>query len=303
MADASHGRPTKLQRRLAISIAIALGVALVEILGSLASRSLALLSDAGHVGTDALALIVTLWAMRVSARPHTPRLSYGYHRMEILAAFLNALLLFGVAGYILLEAYRRILEPSAVLAPVMLATAVAGLCGNALVILLLRPWAGESLNVKAAWTHVWSDTLGSLAVIVGGVALVLTGLAILDTAAAVFVAALILVGAARLVRDSVHIFLEGAPEAFRAGDVAATILEQPGVRDVHDLHVWTLTTGMYALSGHLVVDGALTVDEASRLVTSIRETLSRRFGIAHATLQVDSGMTVPLRPEDVRRRK
>lgn len=283
-----HGRPASLQRRLAAAVVIALGAAAVELFGSYLSGSLALLSDAGHVATDALALGLTLWAMRISARPHTPGLSFGYHRLEILAAFLNSLLLFGVAGSILYEAYRRALDPPEVLGPVVLAIAVIGLAGNVTMILLLRPWAKDNLNVQAAWLHVWSDTLGSVGVIIGGVVITVSGMSIVDVVAAVFVAALILYGALRLVRDSIHIFLEGSPRAFAAKDVATAIREENRVREVHDLHVWTVTSGLYALSGHIVVDGSLTVDEASKLVASIRNRLSRRFGIAHATLQVDS---------------
>ena len=283
-----HGRPASLQRRLAAAVAIALGAAAVELFGSYLSGSLALLSDAGHVATDALALGLTLWAMRISARPHTPGLSFGYHRLEILAAFLNSLLLFGVAGYILFQAYQRALNPPAVLGSIMLTVALLGLVANLTMILLLRPWAKDNLNVQAAWLHVWSDTLGSVGVIIGGVVITVSGMSIVDVVAAVFVAALILYGALRLVRDSIHIFLEGSPWAFAAKDVAIAIREEKRVREVHDLHVWTVTSGLYALSGHLVVDGSLTVDEASKLVASIRDRLSRRFGIAHATLQVDS---------------
>jgi cobalt-zinc-cadmium efflux system protein len=281
-------------------VGIAVGVSALELMGGYLSGSLALLSDAGHVGTDALAIGLTLWAMRISARPHTPRLSYGYHRLEILAAFLNSLALFGVAAYIVVEAYRRALDPPEVSGPVLLAVAVAGLGGNVTMILLLRPWARDSLNVQAAWLHVWSDTLGSVGVILGGAVIALTGTRIVDVVAALFVAALILYGALRLVRDSIHIFLEGSPRAFTSEDVAKAIREGSAVREVHDLHVWTVTSGLYMLSGHIVVDGSLTVDEASDLVRSIRDRLSRRFGIAHTTLQVDTGTETMIRPEDVR---
>lgn len=283
-----HGRPAALRRRLGAAVVIALGAAALEVFGSVVSGSLALLSDAGHVGTDALALGLTLWAMQIAGRPHTPRLSFGYHRLEILAAFLNSLLLFGVAGYILYESYRRALDPPEVLGPVMLIVALVGLAANGAMILLLRRFAKDNLNVQAAWLHVWSDTLGSIGVIVSGTILSLTGMAIVDVFAAIFVASLILYGAIRLVRDSVHVFLEGFPRAFSPDEVASAIREEKGVREVHDLHVWTVTSGLYVLSGHIVVDGALTVDDASDLVTSIRDRLSRRFGIAHATLQVDS---------------
>ena len=288
MQQDPHGRPANLRLRLGASVAIALGAAAVELFGSYLSGSLALLSDAGHVGTDALALGLTLWAMHVSARPHTPRLSFGYHRLEILAAFLNALLLFGVAGYILFQAYQRALNPPAVLGSIMLTVALLGLVANLTMILLLRRWAKDNLNVQAAWLHVWSDTLGSVGVILGGIVITLSGMGIVDVIAAVFVASLILFGAVRLVRDSVHIFLEGSPRAFTPQDVATAIREEKAVREVHDLHVWTVTSGLYALSGHIVVDGSLSVDAASDLVRAIRERLSRRFGIAHATLQVDS---------------
>lgn len=296
----SHVRAPPVQSRLIACLALALGIAATELFGSRISGSLALLSDAGHIGTDAIALGLALLAMRMSSRAHTPALSYGYHRVEVLTAFLNALLLVAIAGYILFEAYRRILAPTEVEGPIMLAVSVAGFGGNVVMILLLRPFSQGDLNVRGAWLHVWTDALGSGAVIASGIAVTLLRTIVVDVVAAAFVALLILIGAAGLVRDSVHIFLEGAPRTFAPKEVAASILEEAGVRDVHDLHVWTVTSGLHALSGHVIVDGSLTVEQAAEIVEKIRGKLRREFGITHATLQVDSSAGVIIQPTDVR---
>ncbi len=269
-------------------LAIAAMTAVVELLGSWASGSLALLSDAGHVGTDAVAFALSLGALRVSARPHTPRMSFGYHRTEVLAAVLNALLLLGIAGFLISRAYERYVEPPRVEGTLMLLVGGVGLAANLVMLGLLRDWARRNINVRGAFLHAYGDTLGSVGVVAGAALIAVTDLFLIDVVIAVFIVALILVSAARLLRDCVHILLEASPPELSPKEVAEAIQEVQGVRGVHDLHVWTVTSGLYAVTGHISVSGDLPVSEAARIVDRVEARLRERFGIAHATFQVDS---------------
>ncbi len=286
-ADAHAPRPS-LQRRLGAALAIAAGVAVLELFGSWWSGSLALLSDAGHVGTDAAALGLSVAALRLSERPHTPRMSFGWHRVEVLAALANAVLLAAIASFLVVEAYGRLAHPQAVQGSTMFAVGLAGLAANVTMVTLLRSWARRNINIRGAFLHAYADVLGSAGVVTGAILITLTGVDLLDAVVALFIVALIVLGAFRLLRDSVRIFLEASPADLAPRDVADAILAVPGVRGVHDLHVWTVTSGLYVLTGHLAVAGDATVQDASKIVDSVQARLRERFGIAHATLQVDS---------------
>lgn len=288
MASSAHEPRISLHRRLLAAVVIAAAAAVVELLGSWLSGSLALLSDAGHVGTDALALGLSLMALRVSERPHTPRHSFGYHRTEVLAALANGVLLLGIAAYLLVQAYGRSLAPPAVEGTPMFAIGLAGLAANVGMLALLRGWARTNINARGAFLHAYGDTLGSAGVVSGALLIQVTGIVAVDILVAVLIVGLILFGAARLLRDGVHILLEASPREVRPEEVARAIREVPGVRGVHDLHIWTVTSGLLALTGHIAVEGGSTVDEAARIVDRVQARLRERFGIAHATLQVDS---------------
>jgi cobalt-zinc-cadmium efflux system protein len=290
-----------LERRLAVALGIAVGAALLESLGSWWSGSLALLTDAGHVGTDAAALGLSLAALRISKRPHTPQMSFGYHRIEVLAAFVNAVLLAGVASSLAFAVYNRIAQPQAVQGGVMFVIGLAGLAANLTMVSLLGRSARRNINIRGAFLHAYGDTLGSAGVVVGAVVITLTRVVLLDTAIAILIVALIALSTSRLLRESVRIILEGSPAELQPREIAEAILSVPGVRGVHDLHVWTVTSDLVILTGHLSVAGSKTVQEAAQIVDSVQRVLRERFHITHSTLQVDSLQDEIIAPSDVAR--
>lgn len=290
-----------LERRLAVALGIAAGAALLEALGSWWSGSLALLTDAGHVGTDAVALGLSLAALRIGKRPHTPEMSFGYHRIEVLAAFGNAVLLGGVASSLAFALYNRLSHPQDVHGETMFVVGVAGLAANLAMVSLLGRSARRNINIRGAFLHAYGDTLGSAGVVVGAALISVTRMDFLDTGIALLIVALIAVSTARLLRDSVWIILEGSPADLRPEEIAEAIGAVPGVRGVHDLHVWTVTSGLYALTGHISVAGDATVQQAARIVEAVEGRLRQRFGIAHSTLQVHSLQDEMIAPGEVAR--
>jgi cobalt-zinc-cadmium efflux system protein len=278
--------PLRERRLVGGALAVTAVVMLAEAAGGWWSGSLALVSDAGHMLTDVLALALSYVALRLARLPATPERSFGYLRVEILSALLNGSLLILVAGAITLEAVERLREPPEVRLGPMLAVALVGLAANGASALLLRH-AGEGLNLRGAFLHVVSDLLSSAAVVLGGLVILLTGWRGADPLLACAIAAGILWGAFRLVREAVDILLESAPGHIPADEVASAIRAVPGVREVHDLHIWSITPAMPALSGHVVARAA-SLDEHDRLLTEIQRALRERFGLHHATIQIES---------------
>jgi cobalt-zinc-cadmium efflux system protein len=290
-----------LERRLAVALGIAAGTALVEAFGSWWSGSLALLTDAGHVGTDAAALGLSLAALRIGKRPHTPEMSFGYHRIEVLAAFGNAVLLGGVASSLAFALYNRLSHPQDVQGETMFLVGIVGLAANLTMVSLLGRSARRNINIRGAFLHAYGDTLGSAGVVVGAALISVTHMDFLDTGIALLIVALIALSTARLLRDSVRIILEGSPADLRPEEIAEAIRAVPGVRGVHDLHVWTVTSGLYALTGHISVAGDATVQQAARIVDAVEGSLRQHFGIAHSTLQVHSLQDEIIAPGEVAR--
>jgi cobalt-zinc-cadmium efflux system protein len=283
-----HGRTTAASRsRAALLATLGLTVAfmLVEFAAGLWTGSLALVADAGHMLTDAGALALALFATWIAARPPTPAKTYGYYRAEILAALVNAVILLVVAGVVLYEAWRRILAPSPVLAAPMAVVAAAGLAVNVTGAWLLHRGARESLNVRAAYLEVLSDALASLAVLVAAAIIIMTGLTIADPLASAAIALLIVPRTWRLLRQAVNVLLEGTPAHLELTEIEAAMTRVAGVRRVHDLHVWTLTSGREAMSAHVVVTD---VRESERLLASLHAVLHARFGIDHTTIQLET---------------
>ena len=301
MATDVHTPRLRLERRLAAALGIAVSAALVETFGSWWSGSLALLSDAGHVGTDAVALGLSLAALRIAGRPHTPQMSFGYHRIEVLAAFVNAVLLAVIASSLAFAVYGRVAHPQAVQGETMFAVGLAGLAANLTIVSLLGRSARKNINIRGAFVHAYGDTLGSVGVVAGAALIAFTRFVFVDTLIAVFIVVLIAASTARLLRDSARIILEGTPENLRPEEVAEAIRSIPGVRGVHDLHVWTVTSGLVVLTGHLSVAGNATVQEAARIVEAVQERLRDRFHITHYTLQVDNLQDEIIAPGDVAR--
>jgi len=273
-------------RPLKIVLVIVLAVMVAEIIGGILSGSLALLGDAGHMLVDALALGLALFAITIARRPATATKTYGYHRVEIMAALANGTILILVSLYIFYEAYQRFLEPPLVQAPLMLLVASIGLIANLTGILVLRKASHGNLNIRAAFWHVAGDTISSVGVIIGGVIIAVAGWYIVDPIIAVLIGGIILWGAVRIVRESADILLEAAPKHIEVDKVIETIKSVSGVEDVHDIHIWTITSGIYALSTHLVIEDQ-TVSRSAEIVTTVNQELARHFNITHTTLQLE----------------
>jgi len=257
----------------------------VEAVAALTTGSLALLSDAGHMFTDVLGIAMALAAIHAAGRAATDsQRTFGLYRLEVLAALANALLLTGVAGYVLIEALRRFTDPPSVPAGSMLIVAVGGLLVNIVAFLLLRSGAQESINVRGAYLEVVGDLLGSVGVIVAAAIIGLTGWSYADPIVAVLVALMILPRTFALGRSAVRILVQAAPERLDVAVVRDRLAQVPGVCDVHDLHVWTLTSGMDVASAHLSLEPAA---ELGTVLASAREALHEDFDIDHATLQVE----------------
>ena len=283
--EAEHIVPVG-SRLLIITLAIVAGVMVVEIIGGLLSNSLALLGDAGHMLVDALALGLSLFAFNIAKRPSTPTRTYGYHRVEIMAALANGSILVLVSAFIFYEAYRRFLEPPEVKTPLMLLVAVIGFLANLAGIILLRKGSRGTLNVKAAFWHILGDTISSVGVIAGGVIITFTGWGIVDPIIATLIGFIILWGAVRLVRDSVDILMESVPKHIQVERVVDALKSVAGVEDVHDIHVWTITSGIHALSAHLLIHDQM-VSRSAEVVEAVNHNLAERFNITHTTLQLE----------------
>jgi cobalt-zinc-cadmium efflux system protein len=279
--------PRRLQsRQLTLAIFLAAGTLVIEVAGGILSGSLALLSDAGHVLTDVLALVLSLMAVRFASLPATSAKTYGYHRLEILTALLNGVLLVVISAGILYKAVRRFLAPAPIESSVMIAVALLGLVANlAGVILLSR--APQNLNLRGARMHVIGDALSSVGVLAAGGIIALTGWDRLDAIMGGVIAVIIAVGSIRLVREAVDVLLEATPEGIDPEEVSRAIARVPGVIEVHDLHIWSITTGLPALSGHVRLDG-LPPGAGDEMLNRIKETVRDRFGIVHTTIQIES---------------
>ena len=284
-------------RRLTGTLLLTSGFLVVEVAAGFWTGSLALLADAGHMLTDVGGLALALFAGWMASRPPTPAKSYGYYRVEILAALANGVLLLGVAVLILYEAYRRLLEPPEVLGAPMLVVAVVGLAVNLAGVWMLRRGAGESLNVRGAYLEVVSDALGSVGVLVAAALIITTGWRLADPLIGAAIGLFVVPRTWSLLRQSVDILLEATPAHIDLTEVTRAIRAVAGVRDVHDLHVWTLTSGKYAMSGHVVVDD---IAASNRVVGELHALLHDRFDIEHTTVQVESEPLVQVtnrRPE------
>lgn len=257
---------------------------LVEVAGAFWTNSLALLSDAAHMATDTLALTIALVAVRLSRRPPDARRTYGYARLEALGAVANGGLLFVVAIYILWEAAARFRQPQDIASTGMLVVAVFGLVVNLVAMRLLAAGSGESLNIKGAYLEVWSDMLGSVAVIVGALVIRWTGWKLVDPILAVLIGLWVLPRTWVLLREALNVLLEGVPKGVVLADVEQAMGRHEGVGGVHDLHVWALASSTPALTAHVVMkDG----QEPDALRRQLADLLHERFGIDHVTLQVE----------------
>jgi cobalt-zinc-cadmium efflux system protein len=270
---------------LLATLALTSGFLLIEAVGAILTGSLALLADAGHMLADAGGLALALFAIWVAARPPTPAKTYGYYRVEILAALVNALVLLGVSGFILVEAWERVFAPRPIAAGPMLVVAALGLAVNLVCAWWLHRGASESLNVRAAYLEVLGDAATSAGVLIAAIVVLTTGWTIADPVTSVVIAVLVVTRTWKLLIQAVNVLLEGTPAHLELGEIEAAMLAVPGVRRVHDLHVWTLTSGRDAMSAHVVVED---VRESERLLAELHTVLHARFGIDHTTIQLET---------------
>ncbi|MCW2755247.1 MAG: Cation transporter [Marmoricola sp.] len=285
--DHSGGRAAD-RRRLLVVLAITLAVVVVEALGAWWSGSLALLADAGHMLTDAAGIVVALLASLLATRPSSPRRTFGYHRAEILAAVLNALVLLALCGYLAYAGTRRLVDPTEVDAPRLLIFAGVGLVANLGSVSVLTRRKDSSLNMKGAYLEVLSDTFGSGAAIVAGLIVLTTGFQRADSIASLVIAVLVLPRAWALLREAAGVLLEATPTGLDVEDVRRHLCRADGVLDVHDLHAWTITSGMPALSAHVTVTAqALAERGVGRILDDLTGCVRADFGIDHATFQVE----------------
>lgn len=271
------------RKRLAVVFALTALYLLAEVAGGFLTGSLALLADAGHMLTDVAGLGLALLAIRFAARPASPTRTYGYHRAEILAALTNAVVLVLISLYILYEAYQRFRDPPAVESVAMLVVAGIGLLVNVTGIVILRRGARESLNLRGAYFEVLSDALTSVGVIVAAIIMITTGWYYADPLISAAIGLFILPRTWVLLRESVGILLEGTPSDVNLGEVREVLAAVPGVVGVHDLHVWSLTSGVNAMSAHVVIPD---LDDSGDMLTELRDR-ARDLNIAHVTIQLE----------------
>lgn len=275
-------------RRLTITLVLAATYMVAEVVGGLWANSLALLADAGHMLSDVAALGLSLFAIRIAQRPATAERTYGYHRTEILAALANGATLVAISLFIFVEAWERLRAPEPVVGTTVMAIAVGGLLVNLVGMWTLHGGKDESLNVRGAWLHLLTDALGSVGAILGGLAVWAFGWYWADPAVSVAIALLVVYSAWALLRESVAVLLEGTPAHISVDAVRAAMLEVDGVEDVHDLHVWTITSGMDAMSGHVVAGDESVVRRGSgAILADLHTMLHERFGLHHLTIQVE----------------
>jgi cobalt-zinc-cadmium efflux system protein len=289
----AHGHPAgadgegpsrRIVHRLRWALAITAIFLIAEVVGGILSNSLALLADAGHMLTDVAALALSLFVAWFSRQPGTPQKTFGYLRWEILAAFLNGATLLVISGWIAWEALARLRAPEPVVGELMLAVSVGGLVVNLVAAWLLHATSGESLNVRGAYLHVLSDLLGSVGTVTAALLVSFTGWAQADPIVSLLTVMLIVRGAWALVRESVDVLLEASPAHITLGAVRTQLEAIPGVESVHDLHVWTVTSGMVAMSAHAIVREP---ERQQHVLEHVHDAM-RLFGIEHVTIQLES---------------
>ncbi|MEU5000072.1 cation diffusion facilitator family transporter [Streptomyces sp. NPDC021622] len=274
--------------RLRVALSITITVMVVEIVGGIMADSLALIADATHMATDALGLGMALLAIHFASRPPTESRTFGYARAEILAALANCLLLLGVGGYVLYEAIQRFITPADTEGGLTIVFGVIGLVANMISLSLLMRGQKDSLNVRGAFLEVMADALGSVAVLVAAVLILTTGWQAADPIASLVIGLMIVPRTVKLLRETLNVLLESAPKGVDMAEVRAHILDLPGVEDVHDLHAWTITSGMPVLSAHVVVSSeTLNAIGHEKMLHELQGCLGDHFDVEHCTFQLE----------------
>jgi cobalt-zinc-cadmium efflux system protein len=272
--------------RLKYGLFLSLAILIVEIIGGLLSNSLALLSDAGHVFVDIIALGLSWYGVRQAARPSNSRMTFGYHRVGVIVALVNALTIFIIAAVVIYEAYNRFRQPPEVKSLLMMTVAFVGLGANILVTLWLRKAQRGNINIRSAFWHAMGDALASVAVIAGGVVILLTGRLWVDPLVSVLIALIILFAAWSIFREGFRVLLEATPKDVDIISMIKTLKGIPGVQDVHDVHVWSITPELRAMNGHILIQD-ISTSQAAVIRTEIEKVVRDQYHIEHTTLQME----------------
>lgn len=278
------GDKNNVKNKLKIALVINIALLSIEIFGFFISNSLALLGDAGHVGIDILALSTSFLAINLAKMPSHEEATFGYHRAEVLSAFFNSLLLLGVSGYVLFEAYNRFIQPEPVKTTEMITIAFLGLIGNLYAAYILH--GHRDINVRGAFLHLLSDTLSSGAVVIGAVLIMLTGNYLIDPLLSVVIVIFIIAGALKLLWESIGIIMQWTPEELEISEIVESLKELEHVRDVHDVHLWTLCSSIYSFSAHILVEN-ISMLESEKIKSKVRDKLHEDFNIYHSTLELE----------------
>jgi len=276
----------KSRKALLIAVAVTGAIMVVEIIGGLLSNSLALLSDAGHMLTDVSSLILSLIALQLTTRPSSPTRTYGFYRMEILAALINGSTLVLISVWIFYEAYQRLQAAEVVDSLTMLGVAAVGLVANGIAAWAMLSSSRENLNIRGAYLHILGDLLSSVGVLVGGLMIYYTNWYWIDPVLSVGICIVILRGAILLVKESVNILLEAVPREVDLNEVQRSLRTLPGIKDTHHVHLWAISSGIYALSAHLLIDD-LMMSETGKIIEEANLLLLKKFKISHTTIQLE----------------
>lgn len=272
------------EKRLFLALCISLGILVAEVVGGILSNSLALLSDAGHVFTDSLALSLSLIASVIGRKPSDERATFGYQRIGLLAAIINGISLLGISVFIFIESYYRFSSPPEIDSKLMIVVAAGGLAGNIIMAMVLSK-GHHDLNIKSAWLHIMGDLLASVGVIIAAIVIFFTGFKAADPIASIVVGILILIGGLRVVIEALKVFLEMAPSGLSIKKINDAILSISGIKDIHDVHLWSISHGNPSFSAHILVSD-INLSEVDKIRNRI-ESLLDDFGIHHTVLQIE----------------
>ncbi len=281
-----HHNVIGIATKLKYGIIITAVILVLELVGGMLSNSLALLSDAGHVFADGIALLLSWYGVRQAARPSSSRMTFGYHRVGVIIAIVNALTILAIAGIILFEAYQRFYQQPEINSILMLAIAVIGLAANIFVASWLHKDQGESLNVKSAFWHALGDALASVGVIAGAIIIMVTKLYWVDAAVSILISLIIIFAAWGIFREGLKILLEAVPGDINIKEVLEAMKSIPVIKDVHDIHVWSISSNLHAMSCHVRMDDC-SISEAERVQLQIEDIMRNKFGIGHTTVQIE----------------
>lgn len=281
----NHGLQ-KNRKALLIALGITGTIMIVEAVGGILSNSLALLSDAGHMLTDLMSLLLSLIALQLASRPSSATRTYGFYRMEILAALINGTTLILISIVILYEAYERMMTPRAIDTVLMMWVAGVGLAANGIAAWAMMHSSRENLNLRGAYLHIVGDALSSIGVLGGGLAIYFTGWSAIDPILSAGICLMILRGAVLLVKESLNVLLEAVPKELDLMEVQRSVQSLPGVKGLHHIHLWTITSSMYALSAHILIEDVM-MSHTAKIIQEINQLLLKKFRIAHTTIQLE----------------